>query len=620
MGLAVSDALTKVETSGEARAFVQRFSVSYEFPVYFTRDVLAESSSVLLEAMNRVGRRRAAAASCFSSTRASSARCRICRSASPPTSPRNADKIELAGPVEIVEGGEQAKNAPELVERLQRLLVSCGVDRHSYVVAIGGGAVLDLIGYVAATTHRGIRHIRIPTTVLAQNDSGVGVKNGVNAFGFKNMLGTFVPPVAVINDSRLHRRAARPRQARRHGRGGQGRADPRRRLLRLARGEGGGAGALRLRAARAADPPLRAAAHAADLPRRRSVRARQRPAARLRPLGGAQAGSAVELRAAPRRGGRHRHRARHALLGACRAAAGGRDVRVRALLERLGFASGTSVRRARRRRPALLLAGSRSSASTSAASSPSRCCAASAPASTCTPWTTALHRAGDRVAAAAGAACNAARPARLAPPHLLHEHSCRRTLERHRGALSTHLPAVKRLVSPTRRWVSACGCRAPPRADLGEPRALAELRALPEAGRPLRLHINAFPYGSFHGTRVKEKVYEPDWRHEGRLHFTNHVANIMAELLPEGIEGSISTVPGAYKASVARRGGRRAHGRAPWCGTRRTCTPSRATPASSIVLALEPEPCCFLETTDEAIDFFEDHLLLAPRRSSTSAA
>ena len=67
--------------------------------------------------------------------------------------------------------------------------------------AIGGGAVLDLVGFVAATTHRGIRHIRVPTTVLAQNDSGVGVKNGVNAFGVKNMLGTFVPPVAVINDS-----------------------------------------------------------------------------------------------------------------------------------------------------------------------------------------------------------------------------------------------------------------------------------------------------------------------------------------------------------------------------------------------------------------------------------
>jgi 3-dehydroquinate synthase len=68
-------------------------------------------------------------------------------------------------------------------------------------VAVGGGAVLDLVGYVAATTHRGIRHVRVPTTVLAQNDSGVGVKNGINAFGMKNLLGTFAPPSAVINDS-----------------------------------------------------------------------------------------------------------------------------------------------------------------------------------------------------------------------------------------------------------------------------------------------------------------------------------------------------------------------------------------------------------------------------------
>ena len=90
---------------------------------------------------------------------------------------------------------------PHLVEKFQRHLVDLGVDRHSYVVAIGGGAVLDLIGFVAATTHRGIRHIRIPTTVLAQNDSGIGVKNGVNGFGIKNLLGCFEPPAAVINNS-----------------------------------------------------------------------------------------------------------------------------------------------------------------------------------------------------------------------------------------------------------------------------------------------------------------------------------------------------------------------------------------------------------------------------------
>jgi 3-dehydroquinate synthase len=69
------------------------------------------------------------------------------------------------------------------------------------VVGIGGGAFLDMIGFVAATTHRGVRHVRVPTTVLGQNDSGVGVKNGVNAFGMKNLLGCFAPPFAVLNDA-----------------------------------------------------------------------------------------------------------------------------------------------------------------------------------------------------------------------------------------------------------------------------------------------------------------------------------------------------------------------------------------------------------------------------------
>jgi len=75
-----------------------------------------------------------------------------------------------------------------------------GLCRHSYVVVAGGGAVLDMAGYAASTAHRGVRLIRIPTTVLSQNDSGIGVKNGINAFGKKNFLGVFAPPHAVIND------------------------------------------------------------------------------------------------------------------------------------------------------------------------------------------------------------------------------------------------------------------------------------------------------------------------------------------------------------------------------------------------------------------------------------
>ncbi|NEO99674.1 MAG: 3-dehydroquinate synthase [Symploca sp. SIO2E9] len=100
----------------------------------------------------------------------------------------------------VVPGGEVAKNDLALVDSIHKVINAVGLCRHSYVLAIGGGAVLDLAGYAAATAHRGIRLIRVPTTVLAQNDSGVGVKNGINAFGKKNFLGTFAPPYAVLND------------------------------------------------------------------------------------------------------------------------------------------------------------------------------------------------------------------------------------------------------------------------------------------------------------------------------------------------------------------------------------------------------------------------------------
>lgn len=113
---------------------------------------------------------------------------------------RHADAMELACAPVAVPGGEKIKTELHFVESMQQKLFELHLDRHSYVVAVGGGAVLDAVGLVAATTHRGVRHVRIPTTVLAQNDSGVGVKNGVNLQGVKNFVGTFAPPFAVLND------------------------------------------------------------------------------------------------------------------------------------------------------------------------------------------------------------------------------------------------------------------------------------------------------------------------------------------------------------------------------------------------------------------------------------
>lgn len=110
------------------------------------------------------------------------------------------DTLQLAGPPLIVPGGEQCKNDPVYAEQVVQAVNDLGIDRHSYILAIGGGAILDMVGYAASIAHRGIRHIRIPTTVLAQDDSGVGVKNSINAFGKKNFLGNFAPPNAVIND------------------------------------------------------------------------------------------------------------------------------------------------------------------------------------------------------------------------------------------------------------------------------------------------------------------------------------------------------------------------------------------------------------------------------------
>ena len=101
----------------------------------------------------------------------------------------------------VLPGGEQVKNSDAAIDSVLKGVNENKICRHSFVVVIGGGAVIDMVGYAAAIAHRGVKLIRIPTTVLSQNDSAVGVKNSVNAFKKKNFLGTFAPPFAIINDS-----------------------------------------------------------------------------------------------------------------------------------------------------------------------------------------------------------------------------------------------------------------------------------------------------------------------------------------------------------------------------------------------------------------------------------
>jgi 3-dehydroquinate synthase len=184
----------------QAAVYEQEFIVRCRYPVYFTADAFAIDNPVFAEALCRAepGRRKrfavfvdANVAACWPALgHQIAAYARV-----------HGESLELAAPPEAVPGGEQCKNDPALVMRLLQRLDELAIDRHSYVVGIGGGAVLDLVGYVAAVAHRGVRHVRLPTTVLSQNDSGVGVKNGVNAFGKKNFLGCFAPPQAVINDA-----------------------------------------------------------------------------------------------------------------------------------------------------------------------------------------------------------------------------------------------------------------------------------------------------------------------------------------------------------------------------------------------------------------------------------
>jgi 3-dehydroquinate synthase len=110
------------------------------------------------------------------------------------------NQTQLVQDILIIPGGETVKNDTRYLDQVLEAINTYGIDRHSFVAAIGGGAVLDMVGYAATISHRGVKHIRIPTTVLSQNDSGIGVKNGINYFNKKNFLGTFSPPVAVFND------------------------------------------------------------------------------------------------------------------------------------------------------------------------------------------------------------------------------------------------------------------------------------------------------------------------------------------------------------------------------------------------------------------------------------
>jgi 3-dehydroquinate synthase len=180
----------------ESAKITQHFSVSYRYPVYFTNHLFTPANRTLTDVVQPDGKRDAKlliVAETPVLTHQPSLETSITRYLI-------AHNLNISGSVLQVPGGESIKQTPETVESVLDAIHTRGIDRHSYILAIGGGALLDAVGYAAAIAHRGIRLVRIPTTVLSQNDSGVGVKNAINAFGKKNFLGTFAPPYAVLND------------------------------------------------------------------------------------------------------------------------------------------------------------------------------------------------------------------------------------------------------------------------------------------------------------------------------------------------------------------------------------------------------------------------------------
>jgi 3-dehydroquinate synthase len=181
------------------RALNQSLSVAIRYSVHFTEDLFAPDNLRLRKVVGH-GRRHLNRLLCVVDRGACTHRADL-PARIQNYCVRHRDVLDLVCAPILVPGGERVKSTPTYVARIQEAVHRHGLCRHSYILAIGGGAVLDMTGFAAATAHRGIRLVRIPTTVLSQNDVAVGVKNSVNAFNKKNFLGTFAPPYAVVNDS-----------------------------------------------------------------------------------------------------------------------------------------------------------------------------------------------------------------------------------------------------------------------------------------------------------------------------------------------------------------------------------------------------------------------------------
>jgi sugar phosphate isomerase/epimerase len=182
-----------------------------------------------------------------------------------------------------------------------------------------------------------------------------------------------------------------------------------------------------------------------------------------------------------------------------------------------------------------------------------------------------------------------------------------------RANLERHVSRVKASVAPARPFGVGLRLSAVAAATLAQPAELDAFRTFLRDSGLYVFTINGFPYGPFHGTRVKEEVYLPDWLDDARLSYSDRLAELLAALLPDepGLEGTVSTVPGAYKGRVR---GAADESRMAELMVRHAAGLHRLRERTGkmVSLALEPEPCCHMETVDETVRFFEGHLFAAP--------
>lgn len=191
------------------QSIIEDFQISYRHQVTFTEQVFSPTNSLLVSTLRECSSAEMPRVFLVADAAFIGANPAL-REAIKAYFDLQRDAFQYLGCLELP-GGEQLKNEARYLEQLYRAIEEEKLCRHSYIIALGGGALLDLVGFAASTAHRGIRHIRLPTTSLSQGDGGCGVKNGINYFGKKNFIGTFTPPAAVINDIEFLKSLSEPR-------------------------------------------------------------------------------------------------------------------------------------------------------------------------------------------------------------------------------------------------------------------------------------------------------------------------------------------------------------------------------------------------------------------------